>query len=634
MDRRAFLVILLGVVVGVLAPAIVSGAESAKPGGQTPGPCYVVIAIDISGGMEQADDAVDDARGRRWTLRDEGQLTLLQLLPYVYSDLHVGVCHFSDKVRYTLPSEETGPLLPWGDSYLSEAACRNMVRPAEFRGSFRADIAESLSWAAARIQAARRKHGEGRGKVILLSRGDPRDSARESRAAGSLRSASAMLARQDIQVYPIVINKASYRPGTGSKRLSSSERAAEEAMVSLAGDTGGKRYRITRETGFPDIVMDMFGLAEPLAGNDVSISPYDWAVMVVGPAPDSVSVTPFDRTSETEAAVRLLDDTFESTSGIRLRTVSSRQWPATILRRPDGADSVKRFWQGRWTLPTQDGQGGSSVRVYRIPDFILQMEVEPRSPWWMYEQGDVKVRLLDRHAGGRDAPYVDPDGQGAGLAIRLTAQGVEQTPSFGIEGGRWMVPARLYASDIFRAEAPGRYELKGELLYSPGDVNVPLIGVATDFRTDPAGVGIDILSETGDPLGRLPQEEIVSLDTEGGARCVLPRGSQRGVRRRSGGRKSPPGAIAPDGVDACQGRQRESDHRARSSAQGRESSRRIGARRGAGRRGRSSVSFAGLRSDVSPGADRDELRLWRYASRALGGGVSSTTVEPFGVSGF
>jgi hypothetical protein len=101
------------------------------------------------------------------------------VLPFLRSDLYIGVTHFSDRVRYSLPSRETGPLLPWGQTFLNESACRNLVRPADLQVTFRSDVAESLNWASERIQAARQQYGPGPAKLILLSNGDTRDSVRE-----------------------------------------------------------------------------------------------------------------------------------------------------------------------------------------------------------------------------------------------------------------------------------------------------------------------------------------------------------------------------------------------------------------------------------------------------------------------
>jgi hypothetical protein len=526
MCRKLFLAMLgWGVAVGAWAPRAVAGAEGVEPFRGRAEPCYVVIAVDVSGSMERADSATVDARGRRWTLRDEGQLVLLQLLPFVYSDLYVGVCHFSDRVRYVLPSAETGPVLPWGGNYLSEAACRNMVRPAEFLSSSQTDITQSLDWALERIQAARRLHGDGPGKVLLLSQGDPRDSSKELAGGGPLIRAGARLAEQDVCVYPVIINDASYRPSAEPTRLSSSERAAERVMVLLASVTGGRAYRIAPEMGFPDILMDVFGLGMPLT-DDVRISPYDWAVVVVGSTPDSVRVT---SAAEAQAVTWRIDDALEAGGEIRSQAVASAQWPATILRRPEGGDSVERLWKGVWELGPQSGQADAAVRVYRVPDFLLQLEAEPAFPWWIHQQGELKARLLDRHGARRDIRDGNVPAGGDGLSIRITAQTRNESGSFRAEDGQWTVPTRLYTTEPFTVQIPGDYGLTCEALYSLGGVDVPLMGLTRDLRVHPACVGIDILSAADEKLGVLPEtSDVLSLNSEGGQQVYF-RAAGRGV---------------------------------------------------------------------------------------------------------
>ena len=271
--RDAMCTLLLNaVLIGVLTSA--QAVEAPVP--ERPEPCYVVIAVDVSGSMERSDATTVDSTGRRRTLRDEGQLICLQLLPFLRSDIYVGVTHFSDKVRYALPSEETGPLLPWGRTFLSESACRNLVRPAEFQGTFRTDIAESMEWAAARIRAARQQHGQGPAKLIVLSNGDPRDSARElDRGSGPLLSMAKRFAEQRIQIYPILIDEASFDSAESRTQLSERELAAEDLMHSVASMTGGRAYRLTRDAGFVDILMDAFDLGMQVRG-DLVVSQHDW----------------------------------------------------------------------------------------------------------------------------------------------------------------------------------------------------------------------------------------------------------------------------------------------------------------------------------------------------------------------
>jgi len=520
--KRLFSVMLAGVAVAAWASQWAVGAEAVETVGSGAGPCYVVIAVDVSGTMERADAPIEDARGRRWTLRDEGQLTLLQLLPFVYSDLYVGVCHFSDRVRYALPSAETGPVLSWGGNYLSEAACRNMVRPAEFLSSFRTDIAESLDWALARIQTARRLHGDGPGKVLLLTHGDPRDSAKELGRGGPLARAGARLAEQDIHVYPIIINEASYRPNVEPEPLSSSERTAEGVMVSLASMTGGRAYRIAAEMGFPDILLDVFGLGTPLAGA-VRVSPYDWAMLVVGATPDSVRVSPAGSAAGSEAATWRLNDPLQPQSAIRSQAVPSLQWPATVVRRPDDSAAVQRLWKGNWEMALQGDQSETAVRIYRIPDFVLQLEAEPAFPWWIHQQGQLTARLLDRHGSRRDIPDADH-----GLSVRVTAQTIDAGESFRTEAGQWVVPARLYSTEPFTVQAPGSYGLTCEVLYSLGGEGVSLTGLTRNLQVHPACVGIDVLSAADERLGTLPETaEALSVDIEGGQRISF-RAASRG----------------------------------------------------------------------------------------------------------
>ena len=153
-----------------------------------------MIAVDASVSTESMESS---SPGKGLTVRDEGQLLFLQLLPFLRSDLYIGVTHFSDRVRYSLPSPETGPLLPWGRTFLNESACRNLVKPVELQATYRPDVAGSMSWASDRIQAARQQYGPGPAKLILLSNGDPRDSVREmQRGRGPLLSAAKQFAEQ------------------------------------------------------------------------------------------------------------------------------------------------------------------------------------------------------------------------------------------------------------------------------------------------------------------------------------------------------------------------------------------------------------------------------------------------------
>jgi hypothetical protein len=276
------------------------------------------------------------------------------------------VTHFSDRVRYSLPSRETGPLLPWGQTFLNESACRNLVKPAEPQLMTRSDVAEGLGWASERIQAARQQYGPGPARLILLSNGDSRDSAREmERGRGPLLSAAKQLAEQKIEIYPVLIREAAFRAGGRRSAPPSREIAVEDLLHSIALMTGGKVYQLGPELGFTDIFLDVFDLGVPIGrerdpkrdeshlGTQVVVSRHDWAIVAVGTPPESIVVEPSGAGGPAPRAMAL-DGRLEETAGIRASLISSGGPRAMVLRRPGARDLVDRFWQGRWTVGMAD----------------------------------------------------------------------------------------------------------------------------------------------------------------------------------------------------------------------------------------------------------------------------------------
>ncbi len=483
-----------------------------------PEPCYVVIAVDVSGNMDNSDAPASDGRGKRQTLRDDGQLVFLQLLPFLQSDLYVGVGHFSDKVRYSLPSAQTGPLLPWGQSFLTESACRNMVKSVGYQGAFRADIAESLSWAADRIEAARRQYGQGPGKVIVLTDGSPRESARElERGRGPLLDMAKRVAEQRIGVYPIVIDAASFRSPDKQSRLSADEIAAEDLMRSIASTTGGKSYRLARDFGFADILMDVFGLGMQVR-DDLLVGRYDWAIVAVGEPLESATVEPMGGTDKGLRTLTM-DSGMEAASGIRANVITSPSYQATVVRRPATSDLVDRFWQGKWAVSTGDGTPQPAVRVYRIPDFVMQLELKPELPWWLHEQVQARARLLERHKKGPDSRTTASAASADKLSIAVRADSSDGTNSVGVGRGLWAEPARLYETEPFTIGKAGLYRLDCELRHAIGDVNVPILQWTGDVYVHAECVGISIVDAVANEvLGEVPPtaDATVNVDLQGG----------------------------------------------------------------------------------------------------------------------
>lgn len=493
MDRRVLSILLVSLPISIKIAAVLAMSAvptgAAETGTASSQPRYVVIAVDVSGSMDRADTPADDARGLRFTLRQDAQLVAMQLLPYLYSDLYVGVCHFSDRVRYALPSEETAPLLAWGGSYLNEAACRNMVRSPDFTGSFNTEIDAGLDWALARIQAARRQHGNGPGKIVLLSRGDPRDAARNMDIGSPLHNAASRLARQDIRIYPVIINRGSHRAGFADEEPSSSDRTAEASMTALASLTDGKAHRVTSATGLPDILMDVFGLGTPLT-EEMPVSRYDWATAIVGPAPASVGIGP-----QGQARTRALDGQLEAEAGIRLHRITSSQWQMTILRRPAGDDRIADSWEGHWRLSEQ-----GATRLYRIPSFVLQLGPRPAAPWWAHQEVRLAAQVVDRHQGAASVRSLDPSGD---LSVRLTARSQAQSEPWPLDGGRWTIPSRLFESDPFTVQVPGLYDFRAELVHSSSDANIVLVDATSDVTVQPPCISLSALESSGEVLGSL-----------------------------------------------------------------------------------------------------------------------------------
>ncbi len=518
--KTMLIVALIGACGGVSAQT--GQAEDSAVLSDRPEPCYVVIAVDVSGSMESSDSP--ESGGKRQTLRDEGQLVFLQMLPFLRSDLHVGVAHFSDKVRYSLPSEDTGPLLPWGQTFLTESACRNMVRPAEFMATFHTDITESMGWSSGRIAAARRQHGQGPAKLIVLTNGDPRDSARElERGRGPLQSMAKRLAEQQIEVYPILIDAASLRSPEKHARLSADEIAAEDLMQSVALTTGGKAYRLSRDWGFADILMDVFGLGmqirssdgtDRVQGSDLLVSGHDWAIVAVGEPVKSAIVEPVGGSDKTRQTLAI-DGNLEAGSGIRANVIASSWQQTTILRRPEAADFVGRFWQGKWTLGPADAKSSPVVRLYRVPDLLVQLELEPGLPWWRHEQVKARARLLERHKKGPDLRATSSAESGTELSIRMKAVSSDEKDSVVVDQGRWTLPSRLYETDPFTIGMPGLYKLTCELRHTVGDANVPLLRLANDVYVHSECVGVHVVNAaTNEVLGDVPPTAEATLNVE------------------------------------------------------------------------------------------------------------------------
>ena len=232
----------------------------------------------------------------------------------------------------------------------------------------------------------------------------------------------------------------------------------------------------------------------------------------------SAAVKPVGGTGGAAAHVLTLDDGLERTSGIRSNTIASGRGRATILRRPETRDLVGRNWQGQWTFNPADEKPGADVRIYRIPDFLLRLELDPELPWWRHEQVRLKARLLDRHKRMPDPRTAASSASGEDLSVRLRIGSAEETNSFVVERGEWTVPGQLYEVEPFTIGVPGLYKLACDVRHSLADANIPVLRLTSDAYVHSECVSMQAVSVATDQVLREvpPIPATVPIDSEGG----------------------------------------------------------------------------------------------------------------------
>ena len=221
----------------------------------------------------------------------------------------------------------------------------------------------------------------------------------------------------------------------------------------------------------------------------------------------------------------------EATSGVRgqcdrVPVVSGQ----TVVRRPDADDLVNRYWQGKWTLDAGDGQTQTAVRVYRIPDFLMRLELKPELPWWRHEQVQVSAHLLERHKKGPGSRTAASATSGQGLSVRIQATSSDETNSVIVDRGRWIESTRLYETESFTIGTPGLYKLGCILQHAVSDTNVPILQVTSDAYVHSECVGISVVdAAANEVLREVPPTAgaTVNISLQGG-RAVYFRFSGKG----------------------------------------------------------------------------------------------------------
>lgn len=458
-------------------------------------PYYIVLCTDVSGSMNQSDPLYRDRRGKLTTLRDDAQLTFLTLLGECPIESFVGACKFSDRVTGGLPGGESetvameSALLPWRRIGADWESLREQLstRKSDAGGT---RIETALKWGRQRISLARqRSNTMGHGIIILLSDGDP-DRASSELRSGAILNTARELAATDIRVYSIIVNKASYRPGRTSSRLSDREEAAEQLMDLVANTTHGETHRITATSSLLDIFLDVFSIvptSPPLVNpTSFDVSRYHRTVVFIGPVSSTIRIEPTGARAGGQAYLLPVADGVDETSGIDRRVIPLTLWNIIILRRPADAERLDRFWSGTWrpALGAADARYGG--RVYLITDFLLHLAMEPVSPCWTNERIRVAARLVERprELGEQGGEASRLHGGGLSLSFRVT-RGRTGTP-LTVGADRWNESQQMCRSVPFQADAAGQYVVTCECFDAAGNRRVPLGEFSTDLFVEPS----------------------------------------------------------------------------------------------------------------------------------------------------
>lgn len=488
--------VLLGVPVWGQARTAVSRQGSTQASDD---PYFIVVCTDVSGSMNVSDPPfVDTATRQQTTLRDDAQFTFLALLGESPTESLVGVCKFCDRISDGQPggNAEIVPadnaLLTWQQIGADWQNVRERIstRKSDSGGT---RIETALQWARRRIGLARSNHqSRGHGIVILLSDGDP-DRASNQVAGGPVLNAAAALAAEDIRVYAIIVNGASYRSGRETRKLSDRNMAAETLMDKIGAMTRGRTYRITATSSLLDIFLSIFQAvpSSPPISNVAAfdVSRHHRTVVFVGPSLESVTLEPLAGRAAGKPYSLAVKDGLDAASGIDRRIIPLAKWNIMIMRRPVESGRLDRYWCGKWRPGAGTPYDG---RIYLITDFLLRLEMEPKSPCWIDEQVRIGARLVDRPRElGDDREIVAPVlGQDLSFSFVVTRG---QTPApVAISIDKWDAPQRIYHSAPFQLNAPGQYTITCNCVDRAGNREIPLGAFSTDLRVEPSPLSFAI----------------------------------------------------------------------------------------------------------------------------------------------
>ena len=473
--------------------------------GEQTGPSFIVLATDVSSSMNEGDPLIPDSEGVLQAMRDDAQVTFLQLLPFVHPRSYVGVVQFAYKVRYCRPGDAQRAvrpgepaLLPWHATELDRDTVRALVRSIVPEPDLRTRVEVAMDWAHQRIAMARERHGDGPAMLILLTDGDPTNAQYElSGVSRRVEDATNRLRADDVRVYPIIINRASWRPTRPPSALSDKEKAAERLMERVARATGGKTYRITRNFQLLDIFSEVLGAGVREPTVRFTVSRHHRTAILIGTALTSIEITGAGGGSGGKAYSLPIVGGIDAESGIGRKIIPLTKWDIMIVRRPADLSRLDRYWCGEWRLVPDSSEGDSKWRVYLIPDMLLRIAGKPVSPWWAFEQVQVRAELVERpkELGEGDRAIPPLKGKDLLLSFEVAPVGVEEGIRL-LERGRWDSAGRVYTTDPFyladTVAKPGRYRVICDCVDNVGGFGILLGRFAEVFEVQPVPLSLQL----------------------------------------------------------------------------------------------------------------------------------------------
>jgi len=472
-------------------------------------PYYIVLCTDVSGSMNESDPPYRDREGKLTTLRDDAQLTFLTLLGECPIESLIGVCKFSDRITGGLPGGATevvsadSALVAWRSVGSNWESLREQLSTLKSNaGGTRIETA--LGWAHSRIALARQKsRTRGHGVIVLLSDGDP-DRAPGELRGGVILDTARELAGEDIRVYSVIVNKASYRSGRTTGKLGDREAAAEQLMERMGSTTGGGTYRITATSGLLQIFLDIFRIvptsAPILNAAAFDVSRYHRTIVFIGPMSPSIAIEPLSAKARGQTYSLPVQDGLDETSGIERRVIPLTLWNIIILKRPSDPARLDRYWSGTWRPTLEAGETHYGGRVYMITDFLLRLAMEPTPSCWAHEQVRVAAHLVERprELGEQGSAAAPLRGGNLSLSFRVNRGPAASPLTVGLD--KWDASQTACRSQPFQLDAPGQYVVACECIDPVENRAISLGTFTTDLRVEPAPLSLVLHKASNDQI--------------------------------------------------------------------------------------------------------------------------------------